>query len=610
MKFKQIISAFAATAIAVSGLAFSATSAHAAEEPTEPKAELTNTITVTASNEQQLLTNELDQEGNQLVKTFKAVQLGELSMDEFGYAGVATVGSDATATDDEKALYNIIEKYLTDEETELNGVDPLAWISGIGPSGSSLDPDHEDDVKPWTGSDRAFVEALVAAGVTADYGTAVTPTHSRINADETNKKFNLTLTFDKPGLYLIFDVAADDTGMNTAPSFPILVATEILNAKNHYITAEGEDGEQWPASYAGKIEIKNEIIQVTKTVDEETAKVGDTLHYTLTGALPSTNAATEDNPYVYRFDDFPGTGQTVDLNSIEVFVDANTDGEYSAEGGDAKLTDADYKVTDVDGNEFEGTELVGNNGDSFSVDLTDYVNSVAYKNADYSGQFVVTYTATVNNEAQDTVSNSVSLVSVDESTSSSADTEVTIAGTYDFQFVVSDKNAFESEDITTRLAGAEFTMTAENETDTEDGDKTKAAADAVEPLVADENGVVTLTGLTLDTTYTVEQTKTVAGYSDQLLAKFTVKLTQNGDAVEAEVVDLRLWGSITEDLFDHDDNADTAEIRAVVNYKNIADLPITGAMSEPIMLAAAMLFGLAALVVLLKTRNLRRAARG
>lgn len=647
MKLRNITSALAAMALAAGTLATGVGAAWG-EQPAAPAdATLNTTITITAHERTQLEDH-----------VFSAIRLGDLSQEQ-GYVSVSTVGSAPDATEDEKALYQDVATAAKEngaDQFENYGIDPLSYISGIDPDNITLDPDHEDDVKPWAGSDRAFVDSLIAAGADSANPLAKAPAQTgSVTGDAA--PYSVTLAFDKPGLYLIFDVT-DPANVN---AIPILVATQILNAKNHSLDADGNDAGQWPSPYAGQVEMKSETLAVSKTVDKSRAIPGNSLSYLVSGTLPATKAFTSDVSYPYSFADQPGVGQTVNLKDIEVFVDANRNGakdndESSLVRGTDYLvgldTDGDYAIDDP---AVTTPETLAGDGDTgFVIDLGAYVNSEDYKNTDgLAGLPVaIAYTAVMTGNAVDTVVNDVTLsYSLDPtnemaSATAEASTSVTVAPVYGFGFVKTDKA---EGDQAKKLNGVTFKIYAGSDPASgeaalrfiqgTDGaykfasENTEKSVDELRTANGDGiDGMLRVAGLEAGD-YTVVETGTVEGFTSQLLAKFKVSILgedekdADGDGVPTKeedlngngkldkagtitFTDLRNWGSLgsTIGVDDIQGTSGTSYMR-VINYRNITDLPMTGGAGLAVLFVAALLGAGATVLLTVATSRVRRAGR-
>lgn len=709
MKLKRVFSAVAAAAIAVSGLALGAVSAQAVEAT----ATLGKTITLNAKQRERL-------DGH----TFKAVKLADLKLDADGYAYVETVGKDAAANTNEKKLYDAVMYAVNngvnnidengavadkDVADRIAAFDPIAYISGIEPDGQINDPTQADDVKPWEGGDRQFVEDLIGKGVDANFGLAAEPatighTEEVKNGTGEVTGYQRTLTFADSGLYLIFDTTNPVTTTNNNDdvdtdinAVPMMVPTLIQNAKNHYPNNDdGTEGAQWPASYGGQVEIKNETTTVTKTVNGKEnidAGVGETVHYVFDAPLPTTTGFDSANPYSFFLTDTPSAGQTVKLDTVKVFVDKEGDRAYKADKdtlltqylttatGDAvkdyTLTKGDAKpgstdVQDTDKNSTTDTDLVANGTTKFFVDLSAYVSTEDYQNAwaELNGKNVaVAYDAVVTqNAAAPAATNGTTVDNkVEVNAQGATAQDATTIRLFDFGFAKTNKDGAGLNAAEFKIyKGANVDPNADTDKETEGMQKptplkfvdkgngnggkyelaenqsaTEGVVDTVKSYYAGlRNGEVQIQGLAAGD-YTVVETKAPASYSQQLLAKFTVTVINEdangngqlddgedkyGDTNNNGIVDIDADGKgdskLSQGLVKFEDNTlfdslsvgiwtnnNGAYLQQVANYKNISQLPLTGAAGIAMFTVIGLLLAGAGVTVYLKSRSTRRALR-
>lgn len=243
MSARKILSALTAGALAVGALALGAASAQAVE------ATFGEDITVRAANKAQI-------EGH----SFSAIKLADYSSDESGYVSVTTVAS----------LYDKIYRIANENaggsydddgtivEDALQGVDPISYISGVGPydafvdDDQSLGEDNQSSAEPWTGQVRQFVDDLTADGTVEQAATALTGDKvSEITGDGANG-YQLTLTTGT-GLWLLFDTTTP-TNNN---AIPMLVGTTVHGASNQFKDENGDYTTTWPDAYMGVVTMKN-----------------------------------------------------------------------------------------------------------------------------------------------------------------------------------------------------------------------------------------------------------------------------------------------------------------------------------------------------------------
>ena len=298
--------------------------------------------------------------------------------------------------------------------------------------------------------------------------------------------------------------------------------------------------------------------------------VGDALSYTLTGEIPQDVASY--GSYAFKFIDTPGKGLTVNMDSLKVSV-----------GGDTLKQGDDYMLAPVD-------DFAGDGKTTFTVDLTTWVT--AHKASNAGALVTVTYTATINEEAAATVSNSVAVQN--NSTTVPGGTPVDVAvGSARFTKVGVD-------DDSQGLGGAHFTISDSkgrvlhvNPVGSGSDGKYVVAENqkggTTDLVSADSKGIVDVHGLAQGE-YTVQETDAPVGYLDTVKAEFTITVNKNGDA------------SVTKDILGLVDPG-TATVR---NVKSLTQLPLTGSVgiAAIVLLGASVLSGGSAALV-----HTRRRAR-
>lgn len=123
-----------------------------------------------------------------------------------------------------------------------------------------------------------------------------------------------------------------------------------------------------PVNGANTVNMKNTKNSVkTKKVDKDSAAIGDTLTYTLTGTIANP-APTE-----FKFTDKPGKGLTIKAGTFEFYAD------------DAKVSAADFTGVPT-------SDVIGGENVSFEVSVKDP--------SKYAGKTIrVTFNAMVNDDA-------------------------------------------------------------------------------------------------------------------------------------------------------------------------------------------------------------------
>lgn len=209
------------------------------------------------------------------------------------------------------------------------------------------------------------------------------------------------------------------------------------------------------------VNLKTEAPSITKTADKETAEIGKVVTYTVTGVIPDTTGYAE---YVYKIHDELSTGLDFvnDANGTALGTDATT----------VKVKVAFKNAKDASTPPTEAT-LDPKNNKKMSLELSEWVR----KNQINKGkEFIVTYYAKVNKDAEVTNTNKASL----EYGNNPGDTTTTTpseakTNTYPLDIKKINKN--------TRglLAGAKFRLYS-SEADAKANEESKAIK--VSPVVA------------------------------------------------------------------------------------------------------------------------------
>lgn len=365
---------------------------------------------------------------------------------------------------------------------------------------------------------RAFADALSNATVKPAPSTTVT------GADGTAVISGLT-----PGYYLVTD----------GDGAPILVGTNIIADGTVYTTLNG-------ATLATAFAKPTQPTQPGKTVTGDTdgtVSLGDVLGYTITGVIPGNPSGTE---LKMKFKDVASKGLTL----------PSTKGGFTVMIGEAVYTE--YTLTQsIDAGTKQTTTI---------FDLGDVKN--------YAGKTVtITYNATVNKDAQNTVNNTAYV--------SKPNTDEYVEGTpvekklYSFDFTKQDADG-------NPLAGAEFTISGD---DLDEKDYT--ANGGVTTVTSGTDGKVTFRGLAAGT-YTVKETKVPNGFLQNVNPEFTVTIDTDGNVTFGTDV----WGLMNDGV--------------VKNVKSVTQLPLTGAAGITMLIVVALLLGGAAALIGVRSHSLKR----
>ena len=361
-------------------------------------------------------------------------------------------------------------------------------------------------------------------------------------ANATTKPANPTVvTAAGDATQAVLDVPADGWYLVTdSDGAPILVGTQTADKDGNVFT-------KLNGTTLGSANVKpNTPDQPKKKADENQGSVyvGQTLSYTVTAKVPNT---TGYDTYQYYLKDVASKGLTVNDDFVVTL------------GGETLTKDTDYTVTStVDPETKVTTTLIA-------------LNNVAGKDGK---DIVVKYTATVNSEAVDSVTNTASV-----SKDNDAWTDGTPVAKKLFKFSIK-----KVDNEGNALANATFEIT---EGLAEDYTGSKA-------LTTDENGVITFTGLQ-EGDYTVKETKVPDGYLQNVQPEFTVNISDKG------VVTLE-----AKDSFGLATKGDGIVIN-VKNVKSVTQLPLTGAAGTMLFSVVALLIAGAAVTVFAKSRSTKRA---
>ena len=531
MRMRKLFAGVVAAATMLGGLALGASTANAADGTVVSE---NATFTFTASSADQLT--------DRNITAYKIGDYVQYGSDPVAYG----VQSNAANKDAVKtALETALNKTNLPDDALTN-----ALADGL------LDA---STVRPWDTTDNAATESTTRKFATelakqTLNGILVTlSTPAPVTGASGDGAYAATV--DLPaGIYLFVD-NTDATDAITK-AVPMIVASGEVNTDKQLVNPTKDATVNFKNT-------KNE--DQTKKVDEGSASIGDTLHYTLTGKVANPAPAS------FVFTDRPGTGLTI-----------KADTEFTVTADGQAVPTSDYMVGGLD------TDLVGDGVKTFTVTLNNLEQ--------YAGKtIVVKYAATINDEAagQDGVVNGI------QKNDGSYD-ETTKTKLYGFDFTKTDAagkpvyNADAEKNVQFQVKSGDTVL----KFIAKDGTYYKAAdqnsTSATDTLVTDEQGLVKVGGLA-DGTYTVEETKVADGFQD-FKATFTVTIT-NGVAVFSTTA--------TSDPFGLVNITD----KTVKNVKSITQLPLTGAAGTALFTVIGLLLAGAAATVALKSRETKRALR-
>lgn len=382
----------------------------------------------------------------------------------------------------------------------------------------------------------------IAAGATAT-----------VSAGATNGNYTATFTGLDYGYYVVAVPGA--TLANTSGQYATLVSVDSTNVN---------------ANIKGSLPTVDKKVQVNGNgADTADAKIGDTLTFTLTSTIPDMSAY---DTYTFNFKDTLSKGLTYgDITSVTV------------EGVDAPLVkDTDYTVTTT-------PAAAGNT--LLTVGMTDFKNK---QQTNAGKKITVTYTATLNENAvvggAGNVNSATIQYSNDPSSTGTGESEPDKVRVFTYGFTVDKYTGDNYNDAATRLAGAEFTLTAKGDTSaikfvqvnagsaTEDAvyrvAKAGETAGMTTTITTPANGKVVFQGLK-NGEYTLTETKAPAGYN-KLASAIGVKVNGSNDGTDTT--------NATVNITYNNDNNDTTYDQTASNgvipvqNKSGAILPGTGGM--------------------------------
>ena len=374
-----------------------------------------------------------------------------------------------------------------------------------------------------------------------------------VSAGATNGNYTATFTGLDYGYYVVAVPGA--TLANTSGQYATLVSVDSTNVN---------------ANIKGSLPTVDKKVQVNGNgADTADAKIGDTLTFTLTSTIPDMSAY---DTYTFNFKDTLSKGLTYgDITSVTV------------EGVDAPLVkDTDYTVTTT-------PAAAGNT--LLTVGMTDFKNK---QQTNAGKKITVTYTATLNENAvvggAGNVNSATIQYSNDPSSTGTGESEPDKVRVFTYGFTVDKYTGDNYNDAATRLAGAEFTLTAKGDTSaikfvqvnagsaTEDAvyrvAKAGETAGTTTTITTPANGKVVFQGLK-NGEYTLTETKAPAGYS-KLASAIGVKVNGSNDGTDTT--------NATVNITYNNDNNDTTYDQTASNgvipvqNKSGAILPGTGGM--------------------------------
>lgn len=512
MKMRKLFAGIAAAAMLLGGMALGAASAQADDTPTTV---MTNAaFTFTAETAEQLT--------NANLKAYKIgdyVQYG--SGADVAY-GVVTNSANKNAVDAALKAAGV---------TTADDQDNLAAALSTGALDISA-------TRPWNSPDktRKFANALESKNKLTG-GTQVTFTAAPTGSDESGYSATVSLS---AGIYVFIDSAAATGSVTKA--IPMIVASGTV--KDKVLTD--------PVNGANTVNMKNtKNPGKTKKVDKTSAAIGDTLTYTLTGAIANP-APTE-----FKFTDKPGKGLTIKAGTFKFYAD------------NVEVSATDFTVPSSD--------VTGGENASFDVTVKDP--------SKYAGKTIkVTFNAMVNDQASvtDGVVNKLDNYGTD------VEAKTKFVG---FDFAKVDPDGKGIENVTFQVKDGDTVLYFVKQGD---GSYKKAASATTLGATADvktnDMGKLSFTGLDAAKAYTVTETNRASDVYLDIKPSFTVSFN-NGTAVLSRTATSDPWGLVN-----------TTDKR-VKNVKSITQLPLTGAAGTTLFTVVALLVAGAGVTVAVKSRQ-------
>ena len=374
-----------------------------------------------------------------------------------------------------------------------------------------------------------------------------------VSAGATNGNYTATFTGLDYGYYVVAVPGA--TLANTSGQYATLVSVDSTNVN---------------ANIKGSLPTVDKKVQVNGNgADTADAKIGDTLTFTLTSTIPDMSAY---DTYTFNFKDTLSKGLTYgDITSVTV------------EGVDAPLVkDTDYTVTTT-------PAAAGNT--LLTVGMTDFKNK---QQTNAGKKITVTYTATLNENAvvggAGNVNSATIQYSNDPCSTGTGESEPDKVRVFTYGFTVDKYTGDNYNDAATRLAGAEFTLTAKGDTSaikfvqvnagsaTEDAvyrvAKAGETAGTTTTITTPANGKVVFQGLK-NGEYTLTETKAPAGYN-KLASAIGVKVNGSNDGTDTTNATVNITYNNDNNDTTYDQTASNGAIP--VQNKSGAILPGTGGM--------------------------------
>ena len=519
MKMRKLFAGIAAAATLLGGMALGAASAQADDTPTPVKANATFTFTAETAEQ---LTN----------ANLTAYKIGDYV--QYGSAyGVVTNSANKNAVNSALKTAGV---------NTADNQDNLAAALNTGALDISATRPWDKNANSQPSATRAFANALESENNLSD-GAQFTFTAAPTGPDESGY-YSAAVSLPA-GIYVFIDSAVATGSVTKA--IPMIVASGTV--KDGVLTD--------PVNGANTVNMKNTKNSVkTKEVDKNSAAIGDTLTYTLTGTI--ANPA----PAEFKFTDRPGTGLTIKVDTFKFYADNVAISAKEAAG------DFTVPLSDVTGGENAFFDVIVNNPSK------------------YAGKTIkVTFKAVVNDDAS--VTDGV-VNKLDNYGGTEVEAKTKFVG-FDFTKVDPDSKGIENVTFQVKDGDTVLYFVKQN-----DGSYKKAVSattqGATTNVKTDANGELTFTGLDATKTYTVTETERASDVYLDIKPSFTVSFNNNA-AVLSRTDTSDPWGLVN------------TTAKTVKNVKSITQLPLTGAAGTTLFTVVALLVAGAGVTVAVKSRQ-------
>ena len=398
----------------------------------------------------------------------------------------------ATVSGDGKA----VSYTLTDEWKPFFKNSTASGLTGA--TDANVNDKANEYVSSLTGKEKDLVAFAAKASNWAQKNN-ITAATTTVSTDATDGKYTATFTGLDYGYYVV-----------------AVPGATLANASGQYATLVSVDRTNVTAN------IKGDLPTVVKKVNGESAtsaKIGDTLTFTLTSTIPDMSAY---DTYTFNFKDTLSQGLTFG-QVTSVTVDGVTD---------PLTVNTDYTVT---------TPTTSDN--TLTVSMKDFKK----QQANAGKTITVTYTATLNKDAvvdgHGNTNSATIQYSNNPSSGGTGESEPSKVRVFTYGFTVDKYTGDQYTDAATRLAGAKFTLAPKNGdpmsfVQVNAGSATanavyrvaKAGETGTTTITTPENGKVDFQGLK-NGEYTLTETEAPAGYN-KLASAIGVKVDGRNDGTD------------------------------------------------------------------------------